>query len=108
MGVVRLGCGWRGPATATQGVAAVINTDVLMSGGSEDGGSEPKLCFSGVRKGDLKGLWSVLVASLSRRRFASGVDMLAVVCALSVSDKQNVILSLTRVTRSGVKLSSRK
>jgi len=54
-----------------------------VSGGSEDGGSEPMLGFSGVRKGDLNGLCSVLAASFSRRRFACGVDIFAVVIALS-------------------------
>ena len=44
-------------------------------GGSEDGGSEPTTGLTGVRKGDLNGLCSVLVASSSRRRFASGVDI---------------------------------
>jgi hypothetical protein len=57
-------------------------TGVLISGGSDDGGSEPKLGFSGVRKGDLNGFWSVLVASFSRRRLACGVDMLACIVAL--------------------------
>jgi len=41
------------------------------------------LGFSGVRKGDLNGLCSVLAASFSRRRFACGVDIFAVVIALS-------------------------
>ena len=46
--------------------------------GSEDGGSSPMLGFNGVRKGDLNGLWSVLVASFNRRRFACGVDIFAI------------------------------
>lgn len=54
---------------------------VFESGGSEDGGSEPTTGLHGVRKGDLKGLVSVLLASSSRRRFASGVDMLNTACA---------------------------
>jgi hypothetical protein len=52
-----------------------------MSGGSEDGGSEPKPGFNGVRNGDLKGLESVFALSFSRRRFACGVDMFG--CAVS-------------------------
>jgi hypothetical protein len=39
------------------------------------------LGFNGVRNGDLNGFWSVFVASFSRRRFACGVDIFAVVCA---------------------------
>lgn len=56
---------------------ATDGTGVLISGGSDDWGSEPKLGFSGVRKGDLNGFWSVFVASFNRRRLACGVDMLA-------------------------------
>lgn len=49
-----------------------------VSGGSEDGGSEPILGLKGVRKGDLNGFWSVFVASFNRRRLACGVDIFAV------------------------------
>lgn len=59
-------------------------TDVLTSGGSEDGGSEPMLGLSGVRKGDLNGFFSVFVASFSLRRLACGVDILACAAALVV------------------------
>jgi hypothetical protein len=55
---------------------------VLTSGGSEEGGSEPMLGRSGVRKGDLNGFLSVFVASFSRRRLACGVDIL--VCAVAL------------------------
>jgi hypothetical protein len=58
-------------------------TGVYTSGGSEDGGSSPMLGFSGVRKGDLNGFLSVLIASFSRRRFACGVDIFAAGGALS-------------------------
>jgi hypothetical protein len=40
------------------------------------------LGLSGVRKGDLNGFCSVLVASFSRRRFACGVDIFAAGSAL--------------------------
>jgi hypothetical protein len=40
------------------------------------------LGFNGVRKGDLKGFWSVLVASFNRRRFACGVAIFVTVGAL--------------------------
>lgn len=46
-----------------------------MSEGSNEGGLEARTGFSGVRNGDLKGLWSVLVAVSSRLRFACGVDI---------------------------------
>jgi hypothetical protein len=58
------------------GIIARACSGVLRSIGSEEGVSEPKLCFSGVRKGDLKGLCSVFEAS-RRRRLACGVDILA-------------------------------
>ena len=48
---------------------------VLISGGSEEGGSEPMLGLSGVRKGDLNGLLKVSEASFSLRRLACGVDI---------------------------------
>lgn len=51
---------------------------VLISGGSEEGGSEPMLGLSGVRKGDLNGLLKVSEASFSLRRLACGVDI--VIC----------------------------
>lgn len=47
------------------------------------------LGFSGVRKGDLNGLSSVLFASFNRRRLACGVDIFAVVVALG-SDRDDV------------------
>ena len=50
----------------------------LISGGSEEGGSEPMLGLSGVRKGDLNGLLKVSEASFSLRRLACGVDI--VIC----------------------------
>lgn len=56
----------------------MADVGVLTSGGSEDGGSEPKPFFNGVRNGDLKGLWSVLAASSRRRRFTCGVDIIPV------------------------------
>lgn len=62
-------------------IAATFATDtgnvlcMLISGGSEDGGSETVLGFNGVRKGDLNGLWRVFAASFSRRRLACGVDI---------------------------------
>jgi hypothetical protein len=59
----------------------IVFVGALTSDGSEDGGSSPMLGFSGVRKGDLNGFWSVLVASSSRRRFACGVDILAIEAA---------------------------
>lgn len=51
---------------------------VLISGGSEEGGSEPILGLSGVRKGDLNGFLKVSEASFSLRRLACGVDI--VIC----------------------------
>ena len=48
----------------------------------EDGESEPVVGFEGVRNGDLNGLCSVFVASFSRRRLASGVDMSTFAVAL--------------------------
>ena len=51
---------------------------VLISGGSEEGGSEPMLGLSGVRKGDLNGFLKVSEASFSLRRLACGVDI--VIC----------------------------
>lgn len=71
-----------GIADGVRGVDTVAGAGMLTSGGSEDGGSEPKPCFSGVRNGDLKGLWSVLVASLRRRRLACGVDIAAFTTAV--------------------------
>ena len=62
-------------------MVAAFNVSLVgpsISGGSEDGGSSPMPGFNGVRKGDLNGLWSVLVASFSRRRFACGVDIFAI------------------------------
>jgi hypothetical protein len=60
----------------TVGMIARACSGVLRSIGSEEGGSSPKPCLSGVRKGDLKGLCSVFEAS-RRRRLACGVDILA-------------------------------
>jgi hypothetical protein len=54
---------------------------VWISGGSDEGGSEPKPGFNGVRNGDLNGLESVFTLSFSRRRFACGVDIFD--CAVS-------------------------
>lgn len=48
---------------------------VRVSGGSEDGGSEPMLGLTGVRKGDLNGFFKVVEASFSLRRLACGVDI---------------------------------
>lgn len=53
--------------------------------GFEDDGSEPVVGFEGVRNGDLNGLCSVFVASFSRRRLASGVDMSTFAVALETS-----------------------
>ena len=60
---------------------SIADSWLFESGVSEDGGSEPTTGLHGVRKGDLKGLVSVLLASSSRRRFACGVDMLITACA---------------------------
>jgi hypothetical protein len=60
----------------------VVAIDVPISGGSEEGGSEPMPGFRGVRNGDLNGLWSVFAASFSRRRLACGVDILGCAEAL--------------------------
>lgn len=57
---------------------------MLTSGGSEDGGSEPMFGLSGVRKGDLNGFFKVLAASFSLRRLACGVDILDGAAALRV------------------------
>lgn len=57
---------------------------MLMSGGSDDGGSDPMLGLSGVRKGDLNGFFNVFVASFSLRRLARDVDILSDNVALSV------------------------
>lgn len=62
--------------------AEAVAMGVFSSGGSEEGGSSPMLGFNGVRKGDLNGFWSVLVASFSRRRLACGVDILSTGLAL--------------------------
>lgn len=62
--------------------------DMLTSGGSEDGGSEPMLGLSGVRKGDLNGFFKVFAASFSLRRLACGVDMLDGAAALGVIRSQ--------------------
>jgi hypothetical protein len=77
----------RGTARAIAGVASGAGyefgrTGVLISGGSDEGGSEPMLGLSGVRKGDLNGFLSVFVASFSLRRLACGVDILACAVAL--------------------------
>jgi hypothetical protein len=68
----------------TSGASFEVAPGVPISGGSEDGGSEPKPGLNGVRKGDLNGFCSVLVASFSRRRFACGVDIFAGKRALRV------------------------
>jgi hypothetical protein len=98
-GLVKRGCGGAGViATAFGGTGALVwisgtvsgvrygaeRAGVLTSGGSEDGGSEPMLGLSGVRKGDLNGFFSVFVASFSLRRLACGVDMLVCAAALGV------------------------
>lgn len=77
--------------STTPGCAAYVSTgiDVCASGESEDGGSEPKPGFSGVRNGDLNGLCSVLFASFNRRRLACGVDIFAGEQAL-VIDKHSL------------------
>jgi hypothetical protein len=63
----------------TSGASFDVTPGVPISGGSEDGGSEPKPGLKGVRKGDLNGFCSVFVASFNRRRFACGVDIFAAV-----------------------------
>ena len=70
------------PGVVTGAVYEVDCAGVLTSGGSEEGGSEPMLGRSGVRKGDLNGFLSVFVASFSRRRLACGVDILTCAAAL--------------------------
>lgn len=62
----------------TESSSNISLADDSEDGGSEDGGSSPMLGFNGVRKGDLNGLCSVFAASFSRRRFACGVDMSAI------------------------------
>jgi hypothetical protein len=95
LGRVEGGCERRGRHGAGAGVARGFSTcagdtsewsfaaafmcvviGVWISGGSDEGGSEPKPGFNGVRNGDWKGLESVFALSFSRRRFACGVDML--------------------------------
>jgi hypothetical protein len=74
-----------GVAGAVLGVTYGTNcADVLTSGGSEDGGSEPMFGLSGVRKGDLNGFFNVFVASFSLRRLTCGVDILGCAAALGV------------------------
>lgn len=50
--------------------------------GDSDGFVLVLVGLSGVRKGDLKGLWSVLEASFRRRRFERGVDIIGSIQAL--------------------------
>ena len=84
--------GWAGAdaAGSTFGRAAVpgvVSGDaykVDRAGVLTSGGSEPMLGRSGVRKGDLNGFLSVLVASFSLRRLACGVDIL--ICAAALGD----------------------
>jgi hypothetical protein len=90
VGVGKFGRGIKGFATlatrglgvpgAVRGVVIPDDAGVPNSGGSEDGGSELGGALRGVRKGDLNGLWSVLFASLRRRRLACGVDIPAAIC----------------------------
>lgn len=71
--------GWVG-TVAIAGLASMVckgDADTFGSEGSDEGGSEPMSGFTGVRKGDLNGLWSVLAASFSRRRLACGVGIFA-------------------------------
>lgn len=65
--------------------SAAVGAGVERSGGSDDGGSELGAGFDGVLNGDLNGLWSVFVASFSRRRLACGVDILTFAVALDIS-----------------------
>jgi hypothetical protein len=59
---------------AGTGISSLID----RFGASEDGVSlDDARGFNGVRKGDLKGLWSVFLASFNRRRLACGVDMIS-------------------------------
>lgn len=89
-GAVAVACGGAG---ATFGVSDDACNDVygrsragvLKSGGSEEGGSEPMLGLSGVRKGDLNGFFKVSVASFSLRRLACGVDILTFAASLGVA-----------------------
>lgn len=98
-GLVKRGCEGIDVATAAFGCAGALGpvsgavsgvvyeierAGVLTSGGSEEGGSEPMLGLSGVRNGDLNGLFKVFVASFSRRRLACGVDILICAAALKV------------------------
>jgi hypothetical protein len=98
-GLVKRGCEGAGVvATGFGGASALVGSagtvigvmygadcaDVLTSGGSEYGGSEPMFGLTGVRKGDLKGFFSVFVASFSLRRFACGVDILRCAAASGV------------------------
>lgn len=98
-GLVKRGCEGAGVVTtAFGGAGALVGVagtmlgvaygadcaDVLTSGGSEDGGSEPMFGLSGVRKGDLNGFFKVFVASFSLRRLACGVDILGCAAALGV------------------------
>lgn len=74
-----------GVAGVVSGVAyEVKHAAVLISGGSDEGGSEPMLGLSDVRKGDLNGFFRVFVASFSLRRLACGVDILAFAAALKM------------------------
>lgn len=81
--------GYAGASAAASGVVGGVvceidRTGVLISGGSEEGGSEPILGLSGVRKGDLNGFFKVFVALFSLRRLAPGVDILNCRAALGV------------------------
>lgn len=58
---------------ATVGVSMAVDRVGASEGALLDGACG----FNGVRKGDLKGLWSVFEASFSRRRLACGVDMIS-------------------------------
>jgi hypothetical protein len=70
------------PGVVSGGVYEFDRAGLLTSGRSEEGGSEPILGRSGVRKGDLNGFLSVFVASFSLRRLACGVDILVCLAAL--------------------------
>lgn len=65
------------PGAESEEETAMVGAGGLTSSGSNEGRLDALglAGLSGVRKGDLNGLWSVLLASLRRRRFACGVDI---------------------------------
>ena len=77
-----------------------VSAGAWISGGSEDGGSEPKLGLKGVRNGDLNGLLRVFAASFSRRRFTCGVDICDCSRALGLSQRSMRLTAGWRVIRS--------